>query len=626
MSVSEVGTSMNSSMAEPVGGYCAVTEGGGSCSHGRSGSWSNAVSLSACAARCASCSRCRFVSFSAALSDCSWYAACQLTRLQQTPSGFTTLHVPAGRLPVPPDPPWRQVPPAHGAPRDAKRGYCSTTLYAGDCMLGDAGTMEGVPDLLTCRQRCLECPRCAVISWSLQRRDCSWYALCAINDLRRPPRDAPDYLSMRVRDAPATLPPPPSQQPRSGVPTGRPLSMAIATLAAAMPRHKRARGNGAKGTGEADGGDDSPGAIGCALVLWCERADRLRRALHSGLGWNVTLVLVGASAAAAAHCPRAHTRRLAVDEPLMQALRASSIEHGARCAAATDVNMLKLSVIGCVEFDLVLFSDVDINLMPANDLKPAMARWGKMAPRLHAERAIRFVANADAMSPVNGGLWLVKPSRPTLNAMLRALRRCRWNVSHGWDLVGPPQSLGLSPRHPDGQAVSTDVGDVPERSDAYRRNDWSFVNGGTDQGFLWFWFYVRRDQGRYFRYGGNQGHHVLHWRAWPKPWAVGWNGGFRAALIGDGASTGGAASGAARGTTGGTAKIAGDVRGISPWELSYAYTYLRDLYVPDGVHAAVAGTCVRELWAFRRAIEDDERFDDLPPTRLGSSVPYFALW
>ena len=34
------------------------------------------------------------------------------------------------------------------------------------------------------------------------------------------------------------------------------------------------------------------------------RADRLRRALHSGLGWNVTLVLVGASAAAAAHCPR----------------------------------------------------------------------------------------------------------------------------------------------------------------------------------------------------------------------------------------------------------------------------------------------------------------------------------
>ena len=36
--------------------------------------------------------------------------------------------------------------------------------------------------------------------------------------------------------------------------------------------------------------------------------------------------------------------------------------------------------------------------------------------------------------------------------------------------------------------------------------------------------------------------------------------------------------------------------------------------------------CAKRLWKLRRAIEDDERFDELPPTLLGQSVPYFALW
>ena len=38
------------------------------------------------------------------------------------------------------------------------------------------------------------------------------------------------------------------------------------------------------------------------------------------------------------------------------------------------------------------------------------------------------------------------------------------------------------------------------------------------------------------------------------------------------------------------------------------------------------GRCVRRLWRFRRAIEDSDGFDDMPETKLGSAVPYFALW
>ncbi len=630
-------------LADAFDGYCAVTtKGGGSCAHGHSGSWSDALNLTACTLRCAACARCRYVSFSHALSDCSWYAHCELSHLQQKPSGFKTLHVPDGRLPVAPEPSWRDAPPARGAQAGAKRGYCSTTLHRGDCMLGDAGILEGVATLRTCRQRCVDCPRCAFVSWSARRRDCSWYAVCALTDLRRPPRDAPDYVSVRVRDAPAALPPPP-QQPRtaaggplpSSSSTTRPLSIAIATLAADLSSRRRKKhaaeataANDAAAADIGDGGDDSPAAIGCALVLWCERAERLRRALHSGLGWNASLILIGASAAAAAHCPSRHTRRLPVDPALTQALRAASSAER-RCAASTDVNMLKLSVMGYGEgdVDLILFADIDIDLMPSNDLTAASVRWGAMAPILLEQRSVRFVANADSMSPVNGGLWLVKPSRQMLANMLRSLRRCSWNASHGWELAGPPRSLGLAPRHLDGARLSTDVGDVPERSDAYRRNDWRFVGGNVDQGFLWHWFFVRKSRGRYFRYAPNRNHLILHWRAWPKPWAIGWKGGFRAAAAAAGDS-GGSAGGAADWSE------AAAVGRLQPWELSYAYTYMRDLHLELGAPAAAAaapaasrpGTCVRELWAFRRAIEDDERFDELPPTLLGQSVPYFALW
>ena len=258
----------------------------------------------------------------------------------------------------------------------------------------------------------------------------------------------------------------------------------------------------------------------------------------------------------------------------------------------------------------MLFADVDIDLMPTNDLAPAARRWAAMAPALLASR-LRFVANADTMSPVNGGLWVVRPSLGAHAGMLRALRQCRFNVTHGWEGVGPPGSLGLTPRHLDGAPLTTDVGDVPRRSDAYRRNDWRFVNGATDQGFLWYWFYIRQARGAYFRYAPNRGHLVLHWRAWPKPWAVGAQHGFRAARP--------------------------DLSSLSPWELSYAYAYLRDLPIlvvggsgangsDAGDGGRMAGMCTRELWSLRRAIEDDDRFDDLPPTRLGSSVPFFSLW
>lgn len=94
-------------------GFCNVTEPGESdCEAGMSGSWplsklvaeplkstASALLRSACHAKCLSCPRCNYMTWSATYDDCSWYHACDLKHL--TPSaGFESIKVRA--LPIPP--------------------------------------------------------------------------------------------------------------------------------------------------------------------------------------------------------------------------------------------------------------------------------------------------------------------------------------------------------------------------------------------------------------------------------------------------------------------------------------------------------------------------------------------
>ena len=71
-------------------GYCAATSGPSDCAAGDMGSWllsaAEAVTLkaaaAACVRKCRACSRCKYVSVSAAWNDCSWFHECALERLQ----------------------------------------------------------------------------------------------------------------------------------------------------------------------------------------------------------------------------------------------------------------------------------------------------------------------------------------------------------------------------------------------------------------------------------------------------------------------------------------------------------------------------------------------------------------
>ena len=82
-------------------GYCNETQPDpDDCMGGRSGSWrigdaSGIRSLAGCAAACACCPACRYVSFSdrPEQMECSWYARCDRERLKQHPPGYVTLEV-----------------------------------------------------------------------------------------------------------------------------------------------------------------------------------------------------------------------------------------------------------------------------------------------------------------------------------------------------------------------------------------------------------------------------------------------------------------------------------------------------------------------------------------------------
>jgi hypothetical protein len=69
-----------------IRGLCAKTWQRGDCESDGSGSFTGRIaSLEACEARCRTCTRCAFVSYSRLANDCSWYTRCDLDDLRRPP-------------------------------------------------------------------------------------------------------------------------------------------------------------------------------------------------------------------------------------------------------------------------------------------------------------------------------------------------------------------------------------------------------------------------------------------------------------------------------------------------------------------------------------------------------------
>lgn len=89
--------------------------------------------------------------------------------------------------------------------RHAVRGVCGPTEYKERCDTGPSGAIA-LGSLRACKARCLHCAACNFISFSAERRDCSWYTECELVTLGKKgvaavSSDIADaYLTFDMRD------------------------------------------------------------------------------------------------------------------------------------------------------------------------------------------------------------------------------------------------------------------------------------------------------------------------------------------------------------------------------------------------------------------------------------------
>lgn len=555
---------------------------------------------------------------------------------------------------------------------------CAPTNGEGDCNSDDRGSWDiQAHEILSaeqCAARCRMCARCAVVSFSAAplHRDCSWYAACDLGDLRRPPPTGRDYLSIRVR--PNIVAPPPGAHvdaAAAGDAGGRrhgdkerpATRIALATLAVGArmrcglvrwcqgARRLRAsldpawhvdllllRDGAATSRGRqrrmADE-DDCPGMIEIRATEVEGAARECVRSLDAD-----GLVPLKSS-------PKSHRVRARAPPPTPRILLPSCsrpvhlyshdftcthiIARGLSSGLPTQprvVNLLKWSLWSLESrYDLIFYSDVDVDPLPASlhSVPRVGALWKAGVPALlSAPRpGVTMLATADSMSPVHGGLFLLRPSVAAYSAGLSTLRRCRWNQTHGWDHIGAPRSLDFTPRHLDGSPAVRDVGSVnhPTRSDAFKWNDWSFWGASVDQGLFWYEHFLRGGssgggvtRGAYSRW--STAHKVTHeWGGDGKPWEM---------------MNGKPPQRRPRGRSSASAMDLADdmdaairISTVSKLAVQLRYLGSIDLSLSNG---SLGSPCARQLWRMRRSIEADPRFEAIWHRLADAQNPTFSVW
>lgn len=126
------------------------------------------------------------------------------------------------------------------------------------------------------------------------------------------------------------------------------------------------------------------------------------------------------------------------------------------------INIMKGIAIGLLEYDTVVYCDSDVlvfepmpelHRLPSGTAAPGLV-WGE---------------------PLNGGLFVVSPSQPLMEAFTAVFERSSWHAEHGFDSVW--EGTGRT---------------------------WNFSAAATDQGALYYLFKVRNQLGAYidpFTYG-----------------------------------------------------------------------------------------------------------------------------
>jgi hypothetical protein len=186
---------------------------------------------------------------------------------------------------------------------------------------------------------------------------------------------------------------------------------------------------------------DGGRSYACAIPLWCQQASALARQVPG----SELLIM---SPTPSVDCPHAThifpVRTKLASQSYLQRLRGkkggSSSGSGGSNAFAIS-NLLKVALFSLErQYELLLYADLDIDLM-ASRFDGGV--WQRAASALLGSSAL-FVSLFDHASPVNGGLWLVRPRCKIFHGAMAVLERGTWSAKQGFDSVGSPQAFSRS--------------------------------------------------------------------------------------------------------------------------------------------------------------------------------------
>ena len=267
--------------------------------------------------------------------------------------------------------------------------------------------------------------------------------------------------------------------------------------------------------------DGSP-SYECALLLWCRSAMSLARLV------NASLVVVGTTEQSV-DCPLASyvwpadVADAAAAYSAYLAKWQGRVPHTGRVRRLRGIlcepNLLKISLLGMTQFDVVLFADLDVDVAPdGHDRNRLPAKLSSIAWRagvaaFASSRAL-ITASPDKEAPVNMGSFLMKPRRWAYLRLLSELRTLTFTPMCGFNGAGRPRDLNI-----DLASLSLGLGTVCcaaaasllNRTRMITNNTWSFAGGATDQGLLWWFFYVELRVGTWAATDGAPLWRVDHW-------------------------------------------------------------------------------------------------------------------
>ena len=303
---------------------------------------------------------------------------------------------------------------------------------------------------------------------------------------------------------------------------------------------------------------DGSKAYQCSMVLWCASALRLKARLAAG----AEIVVMSPSNVRSPDCPHARYEWGSGGKATAAAVTSYLRRHSAATGHGSwsylkRPALLKVAAFSLVQYDLLLYVDMDADLWPEGVGRPTpppgtavgslaypgkVVRWpGRFSPQkwdlavaAFMRSSALFVGSPDHASPVNTGVWLMKPRVWLFRAALRTLRTADWNRTTGFDGVSDARTVSedhaLLERLAAGHKHAARLTRGVRRDVVLRRlrktvfvkeRTWLFVGGNIDQGLFFHVVFLLAGVGTWSWDIDPDDWKIEHYWGPGKPWGAG---------------------------------------------------------------------------------------------------------